>query len=51
MLVATEIKADWNHAADSPVVGPVWVGMVLVEMNLPPFLVWSLPIQMSHIWQ
>ena len=39
MLVATKIKADWNRAADPPVVGPVWVGMVLVEMDLPPFLV------------
>lgn len=33
MLVATKIKADWNRAADPPVVGPVWVGMVLVEMT------------------
>ena len=26
-MVATKIKADWNRAADPPVVGPVWVGM------------------------
>lgn len=39
MLVAMKTKADWNRAADPPVVGPVWVGVVLVEVNLPPFLV------------
>lgn len=29
MLVAMKTKADWNRAADPPVVGPVWVGVVL----------------------